>query len=553
MLFKSKNITKDELKHIYFPIKKVIIKDGVDNASAISKGGCPEQHLTPKSKCVLNPGCTLLVDFGEEISGGVKLVFHRNDGSKIRVTFGESAAEALSDIGEFGSTNDHFTRDTILSVSSFGAAEYGKCGFRFVRLSAVDAPLALIGLFARADFRDEEWLGSFESSDKKLNEIWRVAARTVHLNMQDKLYDGIKRDRLVWVGDMHPEVKTAMALFGDSDVIRKSLDFAKEITPKDAWMNTFPSYSLWWVVIQYDYYMQNGDKEYLCSSIECVLSILSRFSKHIANDGSITGLDNFLDWSMYSNTSAKDAAFGALAVIAFEKGAALCRAVGTEELCEVAARLEIYRKRLASHSYWSINKQAVAMQVLSGQKSAQEALEILSKDTPHNISVFYGYYVLLALSRGGGVKTALDTVKKYWGAMIDLGATTFFENFDLSEVEGELPPLKIDTPPSESFKNIYAEGGEYCYRGYRRSLAHGWASGPLPWIAEHLLGVKILEPGCKKVEIRPCLAGLSWMKGTYPTPYGKIEITVTKEDGREHVEVIAPEEIEIVGCEETTE
>lgn len=553
MLFKNQQAKTDELTHSYFPPKKIIIKDGAENTAAISKGGAFDPTLTTKSICKLSAGATLLLDFGEEVSGGVKLVFHKNEGTRVRLCFGESIAEALSDIGDLGATNDHSTRDTVLTVPSFGSTEYGRCGFRFVRISPIDASISLVGVFARADFRDYTWHGSFESSDRRLNEIWRVSARTLHLNMQDMLYDGIKRDRLVRVGDMHPEVKCALALFGDTDCVRRTLDFAKNTTPKNAWMNTFPSYSLWWVVIQYDLYMHVGDKTYLEESMPCILDILSRFAKCVTGDGSIMGLNNFLDWSMYDNNSAKDAAFSALAIMAFEKGAYLCRALGSDELCEAASRLDLYVKRLRSHDFWSVNKQAIAMQVLAGQKRPEDAASALSKDTAHNISVFYGYYVLLALSECGLTKHALDTVKKYWGAMLDLGATTFFENFDLSETEGELLPLKIDTPPAEGFKNVYAEGGAHCYRGYRRSLCHGWASGPMPWISEHLLGVKILEPGCKKVLVNPDLAGLSWMKGSYPTPHGNIEISVTKSPDGPIVEITAPDEVEIVRPEENDE
>ncbi len=553
MFFKSNPSIEDKLSHKYLTPKKFIIKDGVENSAAISKGGTFVQSLTVKSVCKLNTGATLLVDFGEEISGGVKLVFHKNEGSKIRITFGESAAEALSDIGVGGAVNDHAVRDTVLTVSSYGTIEYGKCGFRFLRISVPKEAVFLSGLFARADFTNLEWVGSFESSDRRLNEIWRVAARTLHLNMQEMLFDGVKRDRLVWAGDMHPEVKCALALFGDTECVRRSLDFIKVTTPKNAWMNTFPSYSLWWVMIQYDVYMYSGDIEYLASNMDAVLDILARFAKCISGDGSVIGLDKFLDWSMYDNTSAKDAAFGALATLVFERGAFLCRAIGKEEFSAAADRLDIYAKRLRRHEAWSVNKQAVAMQVLSGQKKPADAKDTLMKDTVHNISVFYGYYVLLALSECGEHKHALDTVKKYWGAMLELGATSFFEDFSLSEVEGEIPPLKIDTPPTEGAKNIYSDGGAYCYRGYRRSLCHGWASGPLPWMAEHLLGVKILEPGCKKVEVKPNLAGLSFIKGAYPTPYGKIEISVTKTDGEPLIEITAPDGVEIVREEKVSE
>jgi hypothetical protein len=57
-----------------------------------------------------------------------------------------------------------------------------------------------------------------------------TGAYTVHLNMQDYLWDGIKRDRLVWVGDMHPETSTIAAVFGNNKVVPKSLDLVRDIT-----------------------------------------------------------------------------------------------------------------------------------------------------------------------------------------------------------------------------------------------------------------------------------------------------------------------------------
>ena len=546
MLFKNGFSDNDELAHKYLFPKKLILKDGVENTAVIAKGGQFEPLLSVRKACVINEGGSLLVDFGDELSGGIRLVFYKNIGTKIRLTFGESCAEAMSSVGEYGATNDHAVRDTMLEVTSCSAFEYGAQGFRFVRITALDGALSIIGLFARADYRDLPWLGSFESSDKKLNEIWRASARTVHLCMQNMLYDGIKRDRLVWAGGMYPELKVALALFGDTDCVRKSLDFLKDTTPRGAWMNTYPSYSLQWVIMQYEVFMHTGDLRYLQENIGTVLEILAQVAKFIASDGSINTLDNFLDWSMYDNNSAKAAAFGALAVIAYDKGAYLCRALGGEELCAVADTLLQYKKRLMRNTPWSINKQALALQVLSGQKSACDAMPTLIKDTEKNISVFYGYYVLLALSVGDNIKHALDTVKKYWGAMLDLGATTFFENFELSELEGDMPPLKIDTPPTEGYKNIYAEGGAHCYLGYRRSLCHGWSAGPLSWISEFLLGIKILAPGCKRVEVKPHLAGLSFLRGTYPTPYGNISVSVTKRDGEPLIEITAPPEVEIV-------
>lgn len=91
------------------------------------------------------------------------------------------------------------------------------------------------GLFkeisAILNYREIPYLGSFTCNDERLNKIWVTGAYTVHLNMQDCLWYGVKRDRLVWIGDMHPEVMTINAVFGYNNVVPKSLDLIRNLTP----------------------------------------------------------------------------------------------------------------------------------------------------------------------------------------------------------------------------------------------------------------------------------------------------------------------------------
>ena len=42
-----------------------------------------------------------------------------------------------------------------------------------------------------------------------------------------------------------------------------------------------------------------------------------------------------------------------------------------------------------------------------------------------------GYYVLKAKAKLGEYQDSLDIIRKYWGAMLDAGATTFWEDFDV--------------------------------------------------------------------------------------------------------------------------
>ena len=112
-----------------------------------------------------------------------------------------------------------------------GKVSVGPSGFRFVRIDSLETtlPVELIEVRAVLVLRDIPTLGSFRCENERLNQIWKTGAYTVHLNMQEYLWDGIKRDRLVWVGDMHPEVSTINAVFGFNDVVPNSLDSARDI------------------------------------------------------------------------------------------------------------------------------------------------------------------------------------------------------------------------------------------------------------------------------------------------------------------------------------
>ena len=101
---------------------------------------------------------------------------------KVRIRFGESVSEAMSEIGENGATNDHAIRDAVYQIPVNGTAYFGDTGFRFVRIDLVTT--GCLGLdFVRAVsiMRPMPQLGDFKCSDERLNRIWKTAVDTVHL------------------------------------------------------------------------------------------------------------------------------------------------------------------------------------------------------------------------------------------------------------------------------------------------------------------------------------------------------------------------------------
>lgn len=501
-----------------------------------------------KSNALSKPA--FLLDFGKELNGGLQIVtgmYPVDKPIRLRIRFGESVSEAMSDIEPTqNATNDHAMRDMEVMVPWLGRFEVGDTGFRFVRIDVLDAPVELQLKEVRAAFRfrDIPYLGSFHSSDTLLNKIWQTGAYTVHLNMQDYLWDGIKRDRLVWVGDMHPEVASISTVFGYNNVVPRSLDLvARDITPIPNWMNGISTYSMWWIIIHRDWYYQNGNLGYLKEQRDYLKQLLPHLISKIGNDNKekLDG-NRFLDWPSSENKPGVDAGLQAMMIWALTAGAEICQILEESALkkdCENA--IEKLKKHVPPHNN---SKQAAALMALANMVPAKVAnQEVLSVGGAKNFSTFYGYYMLQAKAKAGDHQGAIDAIRSYWGAMLALGATSFWEDFNLDW----LPASRIDEMPKPGQKDIHGDFGGYCYVGFRHSLSHGWASGPTPWLTEHVLGIKVVEAGCKTIRISPNLGDLQFAEGTYPTPLGILKVKHTKTgDGKINSEINAPRGIRII-------
>lgn len=547
--------TKSHLTRTFINPQRILYQVGqIANSEALLNKGIGQADLANRNVCVLkNTGngekASILLDFGRELHGGVEIVtgmWKENKPLKVRVRFGESASEAMSDIGEKGATNDHAIRDFTTLLPWLGKIQLGESGFRFVRidLEEEDAELQLKEVSAIFTYRDIPYLGSFKSSDDRLNQIWETGAYTVHLNMQEYLWDGIKRDRLVWVGDMHPEVATINSVFGFNEVVPKSLDLSKEITPLPDWMNGISTYSMWWIIIQRDWYMHHGDLAYLKKQQQYLAELLRHIATKIDGDNKeILDGTRFLDWPSSENEKGIHAGLQAMMVLSLQTGAELAKILDDVETAEICAEAVNRLKKYTPDPNGS--KQAAALMALADLIPAAKAnKEVLSVGGAKDFSTFYGYYMLQAMAKAGDHQAALDHIRSFWGTMLDLGATTFWEDFNLDWLPNA---ARIDelVPPGK--KDIHGDYGAYCYEGFRHSLCHGWASGPTAWLTEHVLGITVAAPGCKEIRIVPHLGDLDFVEGTFPTPEGLVWVKHSKQaDGKIKTAVKAPKGIKII-------
>jgi len=519
---------------------------GVENPKNLLKPHSGQAVLSePIPPLVLKPGGGLVLDFGREITGSVELFTPSSvaKGATVRIRCGESVAETMAELGERNAQNDHALRDQVVKLPWLGKTTVGPSGFRFVRIDNADPKLdvQLSQVRAILTLRDVPYAGSFKCSDERLNKIWETGAYTVHLNMQDYLWDGIKRDRLVWLGDMHPEVSVINCVFGFNEVVPKSLDLTRDVTPVTAWMNGISSYSMWWILIHEEWYMHHGNLDYLKQQKTYLTALLKRLATFVDAGGKET-LDGmrFLDWPTASDKVAVHEGLQAMLTLTMESGARLSTILGD---AETAALCTATAQRLRKHLPDASGRKApAALLAIAGFRDASEvSAKVLKQDGPKDLSTFYGFYVLNALAKANETDTALDFISQYWGGMLDMGATTFWEDFDLAWTKNA---GRIDEPVAAGKKDLHGDFGAYCYTGFRHSFCHGWSGGPTAWLSRNVLGVTPVAPGCAQVRITPHLGRLAWAEGTYPTPQGPIHVRHDKQpDGTIKTTVKLPDGI----------
>lgn len=554
---------KDEITRVFIsPIRVMWTSDTsgelVKNSEVLLEPGNSQSDMSRTTRfcsmtTTLTDTASILLDYGKELHGGLQLVMggsSRREPSLVRIRFGESVGEANSNTYNSDwligfSTDDHAKRDIIMEIPRSGLIEIGNTGFRFVRIDLLQSGATINLKEARAilRYRDIPYFGSFKSSNPRLDSIWITGAYTTHLNMQEYLWDGIKRDRLVWLGDFHPELKAIHAVFGYNEVVPRSLNLACEQYPLPQWMNGMSSYSMWYLIIHHDWYMQNGDLDFLNSHREYIVGLIDLINGKIAEDGSETlSPSRFLDWPSTPNKEGVEAGYRALLAWALRDAEKLCQVLGESRSAAVAAEAALkLNKKIMPHNDL---KQAAALMAVAGTLDPVKASEeVIAVDGAKRFSTFYGLYMLDALSLAGMQDEALQIISDYWGGMLDMGATTFWEDFNIEWMENS---ARIDQFTPEGMNDIHGNFGDYCYPSFRHSLCHGWSSGVTAWLTENVLGIRVLEPGCKVIEVKPYLGDLEWAEGSFPTPYGTVKVKHTKlANGKIETVVDAPKEIRI--------
>ncbi|GAA2042969.1 hypothetical protein GCM10009819_31890 [Agromyces tropicus] len=493
-------------------------------------GGDRPPHLDPPGRVEVvasrMPGG--FYDLGAPILGTPRFP----PGAEPEVGSGESPAEARADEA------DRETRHDVIRTAE-GWATRHPLGFRYLTVATGEAP-ELVRV--DADIAPLARPGAFACSDDRLTRIWASAQYTLRACDQGLMVDGIKRDRMPWAGDQALSTLANAFALGDGGVVADGLVALGR--PDHGYVNGIADYSLWWVVNADLYVRYFGDLAFAAREadhVDAFVADLARFAddrgifRPKAQRGGFVDSGPgsvFLDWGLAIEDGRDPVALQMLWSWALRSAARLLGRVdhrGGARWAALADRVEATVRSdgwLQATDRWADYLGADAasaspapyanfLAVLAGlhpdgvPDGVSSSIRTGTAGTP-----FMTAFRLRARLAAGEHEAVLDEISRRWGAMLDIGPGTFWE---------EMPTGGDDLA-------MYG-------RPFGRSLCHAWAAGPAALLPEAVLGLRPLDDGWARFEVEPRLGGLSWASAVVPGPAGDVVVHTDAE--RVRVEVPA--------------
>jgi alpha-L-rhamnosidase len=487
----------------------------------------PSQFRLParpqRAVSVIKNGSSTLVDFGRETFGFIRLHGVKGKG-KANLYYGESKEEALS-------INEAVTVDfleLIMPVKKDSIMRLSKA-FRYVNIVA-DPSVKFDSVSMLYEYADVKEKGSFRCSDELINQIYDISKYTLELNTREFFIDGIKRDRWVWSGDAYQSYLMNYYLYFDSPTVERTMAAVRGKDPVTGHINTIMDYTFYWFLGIYDYYLYTGDKSFIRQFYPRMQSMMEYVLGRRNKDGLLQGMPGdwvFIDWA--AGLSKKgEVSFEQLLFTRSLETMALCANIADDQNSALTYQsLADDLKKKLFELYWNDQKKALVHSRVDGQqtdnvtryanmfsiffdyfspaqKQAVKTSVLLNNNIQKITTPYMRFYELEALCAMGEQDYVLKEMKEYWGGMLNLGATSFWEEYN----------------PSKQGAAHYAMYG----RAFGKSLCHAWGASPIYLLGKYYLGVKPTSAGYVTYEIQPVLGSLQWMQGAVPTPAGNIEL-----------------------------
>jgi hypothetical protein len=409
--------------------------------------------------------------------------------------------------------------------------------FRFLKvdIQTADTPLVFHRLSLCCTSYPMKLKAAWRCDRSLLNDLWPVSWRSLRTAAHEHLQDSPYYERLQYVGDSNIQALTIQGLTGDVRLWKRAvLDFNASRLPMGLTQSRYPSrhiqvipaFSLVYIVMVKEYYLHTEDRQTVQFCLRGLTQIIDWFSDYLTSDGYLGTLPwwNFVDWAKeWPSGDPSGAPYGpdkrkpsatlnfhfiwALQSLAqiYEwledaDKAALFRAQAQEVLAAVRAhfwdpRKELFAEDLTKTTY---SEHANTLAILTDAAEYSVLQKIAESLDNCNSLIASGYQFEFHLARAFSKVNRVDLMLKrldQWQKIFDLHLVT--------------------TPERQPGEGLI-----------QRSDNHAWSAWTPYWMLSEVLGIKPLEPGFKKIQIKPQLGGLRFIEASMPLPSGLLKLRV---------------------------
>lgn len=518
-----------------FAVEEITISKTVNVTGQRNEPVRCTQELPP-IKVLHTPKGEYVVDFGQNITGFVRLKVDGKAGQTIKI----SHAEILDKDGNFYTENLRGAKSediyTLADGEQILQPHFTFHGFRYIRIEGAEIPQE--NILARALHSDMQRTGRFECSDARINQLQSNIVWGQRDNFVDVPTDCPQRDeRLGWTADANVFFRTAAFNYDVSSFFDKWLrDLSTEQAANGNVPHVIPNVlgpqdgaALWSdcaTMIPWNSYWTYGNTRNLDRQLYSMKNWVDYVhAKCGANKLWQSGFQ-YGDWlaldsgNTESRTGATDKYFVAnvfyylstriVALAAKEvndvdtyeeyrnRQEEILKAIRKEYITETGRMVSETQTACALALYYDILPKKFRGKV------TEALVNNLAENRNHLNTGFAGTpFLLFALSDNGAhdlaTKLLFNDDYPSWLYEVKHGATTIWERWN-----GILPDGTPYDPAMNSF-NHYAYGsiGDFLYR--------------------RVAGLECTAPGYKKIRIRPTLTkGLEYVRAEFESVYGKI-------------------------------
>lgn len=468
-----------------------------------------------------------LFDFGKEIFAAVAISGLKDDHPTF-VSWGESREEALDP--EWSVV--HFS-----DTAKDGKLEYPPYALRYLYVSDPDAQVT-----AKTEMLPVTYRGRFRTGEEVIDRVYDIAAYTFHLNCREFMLDGIKRDRWVWSADAYQSFFVNRYLFMDQELEKRTLTALGGGLPVVQYINTIMDYSYFWLISLWDYYLTWGDKDYHRSICPQAGAVMEFCLGRVSEDGFIRGRKGdwvFIDWAPMDKTGAllgeqvllaqaMEAYGKILEVLGDSAGFVGTAGSSADTPGYYFARAAALREKTKKYFYdadkgvyidsYESGKRNVSRQnnilaflylgISDEQKQNIYERVILNDEVTAITTPYFKFYENQVHCLMGDSTRLEESLREYYGGMLDLDATTLYEQYD----------------PAERGVERFAMYG----RPFEKSLCHAWSASPVYLLGRFRMGVVNTGIAYNTFEVRPMPGDLAHFEGVVPLPKGEVHVTMDK-------------------------